>query len=292
MANMRHSIIPNNQRWASIETDFRDCCGKSVDTNGCTLIMCTAGCAVFAIDFKNYPVRKGDFISISYDMTFIPLRISSTFSAQVISLPLEVCESAFFQIAQTSFWDYLLLHPILIPKDEVQQRLLTEWFQQVDWIIGLHKKDYQTEMLQQHYGSLFMALYNELSEAVSGANREEKRDRGWYLAGQFMNLVSRHYIKHHDVGYYAKRLSITVEYLGKITHKVHGASPKELIDYQLISAIKSLLATTDLSVKQIANELNFTDASYMCRYFKRLTALSPLEYKNKGTRLSLPQKLP
>ncbi len=279
MANVKYSIIPNNPRLASIDTDFRDCCGKSLDTNGCTLIMCTAGYAIFSIDFKNYSVRKGDFISISYEMTFIPLKVSSTFSARVISLPIEVCESTFFQISQTSFWDYLLQHPILTLKNDVQKRMLADWFHQVHWVIGLRKRDYKNEMLQQHYSNLFMALYNELSEVICGAKQEEKKDRGWYLAGQFMNLVNRHYVKHHDVEYYAKRLFITSEYLSKITHKVHGASPKELIDNQLISAIKSLLATTDLSVKQIATELNFTDPSYMCRYFKRFTNLSPLGYR-------------
>lgn len=44
-------------------------------------------------------------------------------------------------------------------------------------------------------------------------------------------------------------------------------SPKELIDRQTVTEIKTYLVNTDMSVKHIASELNFEDVSYMCRYF-------------------------
>lgn len=283
MANLKYSIIPNNQRCASFETDLKDCLGQSVDVNGCTLLLCTEGYATISIDFKTYPVRKGDFISVSYEMTFVPLTTSAAFSAKVVSLPIEVCDDAFYQITQVPFWDYLLCHPVLSPKEDKHGRLLTDWFNQADWIINSRRMAFKKEMLQRHYTNLFMALCNELAETIAAKPQEEIKDRSWCLAGQFINLVSRHYIKHHDVEYYAKHLSITPEYLSKITLKVYDANPKELIDNQIISAIKSLLSTTELSVKQIASELYFVDPSYMCRYFKRFVNVTPLEYRNQQT---------
>lgn len=140
---------------------------------------------------------------------------------------------------------------------------------------------FKKEMMQRQFSNLFMALHNELTEAIAIKPQEKAKDRSWYLAGQFINLVSSHYIKHHDVEYYAECLSISPEYLSKITLKVYDAKPKELIDNQIISAIKSLLSTTELSVKQIASEMYFVDPSYMCRYFKRFVNLTPLEYRNR-----------
>lgn len=46
-------------------------------------------------------------------------------------------------------------------------------------------------------------------------------------------------------------------------------------------AIKTYLSSTDLSVKNIANELNYEDASYLCRFFRRMTGMSPLEYRER-----------
>ena len=55
--------------------------------------------------------------------------------------------------------------------------------------------------------------------------------------------------------------------------------PKELIDKQTVTEIKSFLINTDMTVKSIASELHFDDVSYMCRYFRRLTWVSPTDYR-------------
>ena len=51
-------------------------------------------------------------------------------------------------------------------------------------------------------------------------------------------------------------------------------TPKGLIERQVILEMKMLLETTDMSVKEIAEYLNFEDGSYMCRFFKRHTGIS------------------
>lgn len=62
--------------------------------------------------------------------------------------------------------------------------------------------------------------------------------------------------------------------------RIHGISPKQLIDRQLAVEIKTYLTDTRLSAKDIAYKLNFEDASYMCRFFRRVTGLSPMEFRN------------
>lgn len=59
-------------------------------------------------------------------------------------------------------------------------------------------------------------------------------------------------------------------------------SPKELIDRQTVMEIKAYLVNTDMSVKAIASELHFEDVSYMCRYFRRLTGMTPMDCRQGG----------
>lgn len=82
--------------------------------------------------------------------------------------------------------------------------------------------------------------------------------------------------------FYAKKLCITSDYLYKISYKVANVSPKEVIDHQVLVAIKTYLSDTNLSVKNIASELNFDDPSYMCRFFRRMTGMSPIEFRNNS----------
>lgn len=52
--------------------------------------------------------------------------------------------------------------------------------------------------------------------------------------------------------FYADRLCITPYYLSRITHRIFDVSPKELIDRQIVMEIKSLLTSTELSVKEMS----------------------------------------
>lgn len=54
------------------------------------------------------------------------------------------------------------------------------------------------------------------------------------------------------------------------------------IDYQVLVAFKISFQDTSLLVKDIASELNFDDPSYMCRFFRRMTGVSPMEFKNNS----------
>lgn len=105
------------------------------------------------------------------------------------------------------------------------------------------------------------------------------------LVVDFYKLLAQHCKRHRDVAFYANELCITTTYLYKVCLKVLGFSPKEEIDQLTIFEIKSYLTNTDMPIKQIASELNFEDVSYLCRYFKRLTGISPADYRKGLARL-------
>ncbi|MBR1474794.1 MAG: AraC family transcriptional regulator, partial [Muribaculaceae bacterium] len=42
------------------------------------------------------------------------------------------------------------------------------------------------------------------------------------------------------------------------------------------------LRHTDKPVAQIADEMNFANTSFFTKYFKRMTGLTPLQWRNQG----------
>lgn len=60
-----------------------------------------------------------------------------------------------------------------------------------------------------------------------------------------------------------------------------GISPKAYLNRRLNQEAIKLLARSDALVKEVADQLRFTDEYYFSRFFKKLNGLSPVEYKKK-----------
>ena len=97
-----------------------------------------------------------------------------------------------------------------------------------------------------------------------------------------MHLINEHAATAHQVSFYAERLCITPRYLNEITMTYsNGKTPKALIDEQLTVELKVLLNNPALSIAVIAARCNFPDSSYLSRFFKNNTGMSPKAYRYK-----------
>ena len=101
------------------------------------------------------------------------------------------------------------------------------------------------------------------------------------LFDRFCQLLCENCRTRHDVKFYADKLCITPYYLSQITSRIFQVSPKELIDRQLMMEIKALLTTTNFTVTKIADRYCFESASYLGRYFRRYSGMTPLEYRKQ-----------
>ena len=96
-----------------------------------------------------------------------------------------------------------------------------------------------------------------------------------------MSLLVKHCHETREAAFYAQQLCITTDYLYKTGNKVQHQMLKEIVDNFTVNEIKQYLSDTDLSVKDIAREFNFENPSYLARFLRRMTGLSPLEFRNK-----------
>ena len=99
------------------------------------------------------------------------------------------------------------------------------------------------------------------------------------LFRRFLRLVNLHGSTEHRLQFYADELCITPRYLGTVVLDMSGVGAKEWIDRAVIAKAKVLLRHTDRQTSQIADELNFPNASFFCKYFKRITGMSPMQYR-------------
>lgn len=78
---------------------------------------------------------------------------------------------------------------------------------------------------------------------------------------------------------YADMLHISSNHLNKVIKKETGKTAHELIEEMLLLEAKALILHTDLSVAEIGYHLNFADPSHFNKFFKKLSGVTPLQYR-------------
>lgn len=124
--------------------------------------------------------------------------------------------------------------------------------------------------------SLLRALLYKLLE---WSHTEQKLSREQEIAIQFKWLLNKYVYTQSHIHFYASKLSISPNYLNRCVQSVFNKSTNKFIIETRVLAAKLLLTDSTKAISEIAYQLNFEDASYFARIFKKTTGLSPSQYR-------------
>lgn len=102
----------------------------------------------------------------------------------------------------------------------------------------------------------------------------------------FMRLVEESDGRIRRVDDFASQLNVTPKYLSTILKEVMNRRPSTYIQLYTLKAIERRLRFTDMTMQEIANDLNFPNPSFFGKYCKEHLGMTPLEYRmkyHKGT---------
>ena len=102
------------------------------------------------------------------------------------------------------------------------------------------------------------------------------------LYHDFLKLVNEHYLTIRKVSAYADLLHVSPDYLNRVIRACADRTAHELIDEMLILEAKSYLLHSPLSIAEIAYQLEFSDPSHFNRFFKKYSAATPAEFRERS----------
>jgi len=165
-------------------------------------------------------------------------------------------------------------NPPLLLENESDIRFLESLFRQsISEIHGALESN--TEMLRSILDLILTTCAARYQVTESLLNK----GKGQILVKRFFHLVEENHLKNLSMSDYSGMIGVTPNHLTQTVKLLTGKTSMQIIKAKQLLEIKRLLVHTNLSVSEIANQLNFEDQSYFTKFFKRETGITPIQYR-------------
>lgn len=133
-------------------------------------------------------------------------------------------------------------------------------------------------MITKH---LTIAYFYGLGYYIHKWSADTRKVREEVIMEEFLQQVRKHCYREHSVSFYADRLCITPKYLSTAVKKATGKTASEWINQYIILEAKNLISSTDMTIQQISEALNFPSQSFFGKFFKREVGVTPGKYRGR-----------
>jgi AraC-like DNA-binding protein len=155
----------------------------------------------------------------------------------------------------------------------------------------LAKEQAVTDFVSAHIqDTLTLEFFYRMVRAVPGSILSDvfvQTSRDTSFTTTLLALLHARLTRNLHVGELAKMMNMSESSLAHRTREVMKCSPAHLFTQLRMERAKNLLASTDMSVKDVSNYLGFADPFYFSRAFKRAFGYPPSDVKDaKNAKIS------
>lgn len=267
------------------ESDLNFLLASPIHFNCGIQLLCTGGDGIISTGAQCFHLREMSELIFWGGSIMQLLQSSDDFYVRMVLYPKRIFLQAAVSL-DTTYFNYMRAFPLY---DHGKEKASGSWERVNLWIdmarmlftrtIPVFREQMELNFLQ----SMLMWIFSSIPDTYVSVARSYTRKQ--LLFHRFMYLVHEHALREHQVSFYSEKLCISARYLNEITvaHS-DGKTPKALIDEQLVAEIKAQLNNLDLSFAEIAGICCFPDSSYLSRFFKKNTGLTPKEFRDRGKR--------
>lgn len=239
--------------------------------------LCTSGKARYTVDTKEHEVSEGDVIIIGEGQVVGDYRLSNDCKGIAIILSYDFFQNIVSGIHELSaLFLFARTHPVFHLDADQTKALESD-------ILHIRQKvvDTSHRFRRELVMTMLKALIIDMSNVIYRFQQvgDENQTRAEVIFRTFIQAVEKNYRTERRVGWYAKHLCITSKYLSETVRTVSRRTPSEWIDSYVTRELRVMLKNSTMSIKQIADEMNFANQSFMGKYFKEHVGMSPSQFR-------------
>jgi len=119
-------------------------------------------------------------------------------------------------------------------------------------------------------------LFGVKPEKINGVSNSRQYD----VFTKFLNALNKHGNTERSVQYFAELLDISPKYLSFVCISYSNKNASSWIDEFVISRANNLMTVHQYSLSETSDALSFQSVSSFCRFYKRVTGMTPKEFLN------------
>ena len=136
-------------------------------------------------------------------------------------------------------------------------------------------KSYRFETAQHLTMSM---LYFYIRKLVKIENDKKRKE---VIFDNFCEELRKYFSINRTIPFYSGRLGVSPKYLNDIVKEKTQITANDYIDKVTVTECKALLPSTEMSIQRISMLMNFSSYSGFGKFFKRMTGMSPTEYRER-----------
>lgn len=241
--------------------------------------LCTEGTMKIKINLKEYEISEG-MLAVYTPSNIIQIDYTNNFKARVVAISSSFVKNIHIDIKNIIPFYMQIQNQSCQKLEEEDLFIFNQFFSLIKYVIQSPNTTHKLEVIQGMISATCFALMDSLGGnvqqhviSISQNNRQK------IIFEQFMTLLNDHHQTERSVGFYSDKLCVTPKYLSKLIKEASGKTAAEWIDEYVILEAKTLLKYSDMTIQEIAYDLNFSTQSFFCKYFKHQTGITPGEYK-------------
>lgn len=229
------------------------------------------------LNLINYKINGPTLVTVESSQILHPRYISRDFKASIMVMSKTFRDNLSLFLANVPINPIMSRHAVT-PFGENDLPEVSKLFSESAAIMADKDNPYQIQaLLFRLVTFIFATAYRwylpYMNEIASNQGR---------MSDQFLTLAQRHFRQHRFLEFYAQQLEVSPKHLSRTVKAQTGYTAVEWIEKFVILEAKVLLKSSNLNIQQISDELNFASQSFFGKYFKKITGMSPKEFRNQG----------
>lgn len=243
------------------------------------LLFCTEGRLQFEMNNRTYIANKGNVVVGLPKMVFSNYMMSPDFKSNIIALSYSAAQRN-MQINKDSLdlMQYVATNPV-IEIDADRQELVAKYYSIIEHKVKNPHGYFHKEIMRNIFSCAVYELFAIIAPHVSYSNDGGSMKQANLLFKRFADLINANSGKVRSVKSYAEEMCITPKYLSFVSKTVTGRTALEWIHASTVRAIERYLRHSNLSIKEIADQLDFPNISFFGKFTKSHLGVSPTEYR-------------